>query len=294
MTTPYPFSKQTPCIPYFFTEHQVHDPCSFSKSPMKPALLHRTIQADPMFIQLGDNLLPIEPARMKQVHAPVYIDRLMTGEIADGFGNKSKKDMQAIRTTVANFVDAAGYALCSALHPGVVWSLTSGFHHARYAGGGGFCTINVLMLAAFELWDDSRARVLIVDGDGHFGDGCVDILEQKPEMKEYVSYFQHYDQKGYRALLEDAIREHNPDLIMYQAGADDWIGDPLGGTNTVAQLYQRDVATFTLAKRRGIPVVCNLAGGYAENFQDTLCIHLNTGEAMKEVYLGTEKRDLAS
>ncbi|HRS75302.1 MAG TPA: hypothetical protein P5282_10215, partial [Anaerolineaceae bacterium] len=156
MTTPYPFSKQTPCIPYFFTEHQVHDPCSFSKSPMKPALLHRTIQADPMFIQLGDNLLPIEPARMKQVHAPVYIDRLMTGEIADGFGNKSKKDMQAIRTTVANFVDAAGYALCSALHPGVVWSLTSGFHHARYAGGGGFCTINGLMLAAFELWDDSR------------------------------------------------------------------------------------------------------------------------------------------
>ena len=81
---------------------------------------------------------------------------------------------------------------------------------------------------------------------------------------------------------------------MYQAGADDWIGDPLGGTNTVAQLYQRDVATFTLAKRRGIPVVCNLAGGYAENFQDTLCIHLNTGEAMKEVYLGTEKRDLAT
>jgi len=54
----------------------------------------------------------------------------------------------------------------------------------------------------------------------------------------------------------------------------------------MAELYQRDMTTFHLAKLHGIPVVCNLAGGYAENFQDTLRIHLNTGEAMKEVYLG--------
>jgi hypothetical protein len=40
-----------------------------------------------------------------------------------------------------------------------------------------------------------------------------------------------------------------------------------------------------VAKRHGIPVVCNLAGGYAENYNNTLRIHRNTGEAMKEVYL---------
>jgi len=270
-------------IAYFFTERQVHDPCSFSKSPLKPALLHRIIQADPKFSQVETRIEPVELERMKQVHAPAYIDGLMAGDIADGFGNKSKKDMQAIRTTVGNFVAAAKCALTTTP---IVWSLTSGFHHARYAGGGGFCTINGLMLAAFELWKFHNARTLIVDGDAHFGDGCVDILEHKPEMKEYVSYFQHYNQKHYRALLEHAIREHNPDLIMHQAGADDWIGDPLGGTNTMTELYQRDVTTFQLAKLHGIPVVCNLAGGYAENFQDTLRIHLNTGEAMKEVYLG--------
>jgi acetoin utilization deacetylase AcuC-like enzyme len=270
-------------ISYFFTERQVHDPCSFSKSPLKPALLHRIIQEDMKFSQVETRIEPIEPERMKQVHASAYIDGLMAGEIADGFGNKSKKDMQAIRTTVANFLAAAECALTTSP---IVWSLTSGFHHARYAGGGGFCTINGLMLSAFELWKFHNARTLIVDGDGHFGDGCVDILEHKPEMKEYVSYFQHYDQRHYRALLEQAIREHNPNLIMYQAGADDWIGDPLGGTNTMVELYQRDMTTFALAKLHGIPVVCNLAGGYAENFQDTLLIHLNTGEAMKEVYLG--------
>ena len=271
-------------IPYFFTERQVHDPCSFSKSPLKPALVQRTIQHDQKFRHVSPGIInPIEPERMKQVHAPAYIDGLLAGDIADGFGNKSKKDMQAIRTTVGNFVTAAEYALT--ISP-IVWSLTSGFHHARYAGGGGFCTINGLMLAAFELWKFHNARTLIVDGDAHFGDGCVDILEHKPEMKEYVSYFQHYNQKHYRALLEHAIREHNPDLIMHQAGADDWIGDPLGGTNTMTELYQRDVTTFQLAKLYGIPVVCNLAGGYAENFHDTLRIHLNTGEAMKEVYLG--------
>lgn len=299
MTTPYPFSEYTPSIPYFFNEHQVHDPCSFSKSPMKPALLHRTIQADPKFIQLGDSLLPIEPARMKQVHALRYIDGLMTGEIADGFGNKSKKDMQAIRTTVANFVDAAEYALCSTLHPGVVWSLTSGFHHARYAGGGGFCTINGLMLAAFELWKFHNARTLIVDEDFHFFDGCAGILKHKPEMKEYVamlsSKYTHGGRddislKARRVELEEMIAKHRPDIIMYQMGVDMWIDDPLGGSLSGKQLYQRDLDTFDVAKRHGTPVVANLAGGYAMNYNDTLQLHMNSGEAMKEIYLGLKGR----
>lgn len=276
----------THTIPYFFTEKQVHDACSFSKSPMKPQLVQRTIQHDTKFRHVSPGIInPIEPSRMKLVHSERYVDGLMAAEIADGFGNKSKKDFQAIRTTVGNFVTAAEYALTEH-HPGVVWSLTSGFHHARHGGGGGFCTINALMLSAFELQKYHGTRTLIVDGDAHFGNGCVDILERIPGMKDYCDYFQNYNKKVYRALLEDAIANCRPGIIMFQAGADDWIGDPLGGNKTMEELYQRDLTTFDVAKRHGIPVVCNLAGGYAENYNNTLRIHRNTGEAMKEVYVG--------
>lgn len=273
-----------PTIPYFFTEKQVHDACSFSKSPMKPQLVQRTIQHDTKFRHVSPGIIcPIEPSRMMLVHSQRYVSGLMGGEIADGFGNKSKKDFQAIRTTVGNFVTAAEYALTE----GIVWSLTSGFHHARYDGGGGFCTINALMLSAFELQKYHNARTLIVDGDAHFGDGCVNILEWLPAMKDYCGYFQNYNKKIYRALLEAAVAKWQPGIIMFQAGADDWIGDLIGGGNkTMVELYQRDLTTFDVAKRHGIPVVCNLAGGYAENYNNTLRIHRNTGEAMKEVYLG--------
>ena len=282
-------------IPYFFTEKQVHDACSFSKSPMKPELVQRTIQNDSKFRHVSPGIInPIEPSRMMLVHSQRYVSGLMGGEIADGFGNKSKKDLQAIRTTVGNFVTAAEYALTDQ-HPGVVWSLTSGFHHARHNGGGGFCTINALMLSAFELQKYHNARTLIVDEDFHFFDGCVSILEKVPGMKDYVSMLSSrhthrthdaVNLNARRAELEEAIAKHNPGIIMYQAGADMWINDPLGGSLTMEELYQRDLTTFDVAKRHGIPVVCNLAGGYAENYNNTLRIHRNTGEAMKEVYLG--------
>lgn len=277
-------------IDYFFTDKQVHDACSFSKSPMKPALVQRTIQHDPKFRHVSPGIIgPIEPSRMKQVHSERYIDGLMAGEIADGFGNKSKKDFQAIRTTVGNFVVAAEHAVYLKETDeglGIVWSLTSGFHHACYAAAGGFCTINALMLSAFELQKYRGVRTLIVDGDAHFGNGCVDILERIPGMRDYVGYFQHYNTNTYRWKLEEAIAKHNPGIIMFQAGADDWVGDALMGRNTMEALYKRDLITFDMAKRHGIPVVCNLAGGYAENYNNTLRIHQNTGEAMKEVYLG--------
>lgn len=94
------------------------------------------------------------------------------------------------------------------------------------------------------------------------------------------------DLDAYREQLESVIRRDRPNLMLYQAGADNWICDPLGGCLTMAEMYQRDIITLGLAKRHGLKVVVNLAGGYAENYEDTLRIHMNTGEAIKEVYQG--------
>ena len=287
-------------IPTFFTESQLHDPCSFSKSPLKPGLLAERIQNDPAFKINSDLIGPVSPERLKQTHEARYIDGLMEGTIADGFGNKSKKDFKAIRTTVGNFLIAAEWAVAGRrdgnpeteiIHPGVVWSLTSGFHHANPGHAEGFCTVEALTLAAYELQKYRGLRTLVLDCDFHKGNGCMEMIERH-KMHRYCRYLQSnwtHAQPNlgkFRTELEVHLLEFEPDIIMYQGGGDMWVCDPLGGSLTMAELYQRDLIVFDLAKRYGIPVVCNLAGGYAENFEHTLQIHMNTGEAMKEVYHG--------
>ena len=66
------------------------------------------------------------------------------------------------------------------------------------------------------------------------------------------------------------------DLLIYQAGADPHVNDPLGGFLTTAELSERDRIVFSVAKSIGIPVVWNLAGGYQEPLSRVLEIHRNT------------------
>jgi acetoin utilization deacetylase AcuC-like enzyme len=75
------------------------------------------------------------------------------------------------------------------------------------------------------------------------------------------------------------------DLLMYQAGADPHVDDPLGGFLTTEQLTRRDEIVFSVARTLGIPVVWNLAGGYQEPVYEVLKIHNNTMRACIAAYL---------
>ena len=75
------------------------------------------------------------------------------------------------------------------------------------------------------------------------------------------------------------------DLLIYQAGADPHINDPLGGFLTTAELAERDQIVFSAAKAGGIPLVWNLAGGYQEPVAHILEIHRNTILACVSTYL---------
>ena len=78
------------------------------------------------------------------------------------------------------------------------------------------------------------------------------------------------------------------DVILYQAGADPHINDPLGGWLTTEQLAERDQIVFTMAKRLGIPIAWNLAGGYQTDedggIRPVLDIHDNTMRICHETY----------
>ena len=73
------------------------------------------------------------------------------------------------------------------------------------------------------------------------------------------------------------------DLLIYQAGADSHIHDPLGGYLSTAQMQRRDHIVFATCRLLNLPVAWNLAGGYQRDEQNSirpvLDLHDNTLKA---------------
>jgi acetoin utilization deacetylase AcuC-like enzyme len=85
--------------------------------------------------------------------------------------------------------------------------------------------------------------------------------------------------------LSSGLRQFEPDLLCYIAGADPYREDQLGGLSlTIEGLKKRDELVLRVARARDIPVMVTYAGGYARNVEDTVTIHCNTVVAAKEVF----------
>lgn len=85
--------------------------------------------------------------------------------------------------------------------------------------------------------------------------------------------------------LSSGLRQFEPDLLCYIAGADPYREDQLGGLAlTISGLKKRDELVFRVARTHDIPVMVTYAGGYARNLEDTVTIHCNTVIAAKEVF----------
>jgi len=88
--------------------------------------------------------------------------------------------------------------------------------------------------------------------------------------------------------LSSGLRQFEPDLLCYIAGADPYREDQLGGLSlTIDGLKKRDELVFRVAKTRGIPVMVTCAGGYARKVDDSVTIHCNTVVAAKAIFCGT-------
>jgi acetoin utilization deacetylase AcuC-like enzyme len=85
--------------------------------------------------------------------------------------------------------------------------------------------------------------------------------------------------------LSSGLRQCEPDLLCYIAGADPYKEDQLGGLAlTIEGLKKRDELVFRVARARNIPVMITFAGGYAQNVEDTVTIQSNTVLAAKEIF----------
>jgi acetoin utilization deacetylase AcuC-like enzyme len=64
--------------------------------------------------------------------------------------------------------------------------------------------------------------------------------------------------------------------VLYQAGADVHIDDPLGGVLTTEQMTERDRIVFAAARTHATPIAWNLAGGYQRPLGKVVDLHSNT------------------
>ncbi len=188
-----------------------------------------------------------------------------------------------------------------ALEHGVAINLGGGFHHAASAWAGGFCVYADVPLAVRMLYDEGKVeRVLVVDLDAHQGNGTAEVFEAWPwaaiydiyERDNFPSVKEAEDYPlpvasglsgiEYLDILYDtlpvALDKFKPDLVVYNAGSDPYVNDPLAGfCLTANDLADRDLAVVTMARERRIPFAMVLSGGYA---RDSWKIHADSIEGI--------------
>jgi acetoin utilization deacetylase AcuC-like enzyme len=214
---------------------------------------------------------------------------VLAGQIPNGFGNKDPAVNATLPWTSGSIISAAEWAIT---HGEPALSPTSGFHHAGWDYGAAYCTFNGLMVAALALHSRQLVRrVAILDLDQHFGDGTRDIIGRLG-----ISWIRHYTYGLAPATRENAgpwlnalpqlVREtvQSCDLVLYQAGVDPHIDDPLGGGLTAEQLARRDHIVFQGCRETGAPFVVNLAGGYQKPVDRVVELHVSMLRALSAVY----------
>lgn len=283
------------CPAVFYRPEMTAPRQGFSPSAAKPGLfVAHLAAARPGRFALRGDFAPVSRDELLAVHAAAYVDGVLAGRVRNGFGTLDAAVAASLRYTSGSLLAAARHVLASGAPAAL--SPTSGFHHAHYERGHGFCTFNGLVLVARRLADEGR-RVGILDFDAHAGDGTAALLGHSAlgwagRSVPHWSYGAEAGRGGGRRFDFDRFADMLParfgdcDLVLYQAGADPHEDDPLGGDMTTAELRRRDDCVFRVLGAAGVPVVWNLAGGYQEPLTRVLDLHLQTFDAMLEVYGG--------
>lgn len=234
-----------------------------------------------------------------RAHAPEYLDDL---EHLRWTPRTLASELPLTREIVDAYVLAAGgttQAARAALAQGLAANLGGGFHHAFADRAEGFCYVNDLAVAIRVLQHEGRIRrAAVVDLDVHQGNGTARIFAgdeavftlsvhqeaNYPMPKERsdldVGLANGVGDEEYLAVLARALEPvwaSAPDLLLYQAGADPYRDDQLGGLAlTLEGLERRDRMVLEGCAARGIPAAATFGGGYARRIEDTVAIHAAT------------------
>lgn len=202
-------------------------------------------------------------------------------------------------------------ALRHAAQGGWAVNLSGGYHHARRDLSHGFCLVNDVAVGLARLRHEGvHRRVLIVDLDLHQGDGnatmfagdhdvfTLSVHEEgifpipKAKSDLDIGLPGGTGDDEYLAAVDEALafarQRFEPEIVVYVAGTDPYVADPLGSLRiSEAGLCARDRRVAEFARENGAALVALPAGGYtpessrlsAAGFAAMLEIQRKTGPA---------------
>lgn len=288
----------------------------FSPSARKPAEVLKSWKKRRLPMKVIGDFEPATKRDFYLAHDLQMVDDILACRAPNGFGTMDEEIARSLPWTTGSMIAATLDAL---KHGGITASLTSGFHHASFNRAAAFCTFNGLAIAAMRARLAGANKVGVLDFDGHLGNGTDDIIahfgldwnehytlggnpivaDERKSRFGLGAFEETYGLPGSgRSITASRFLADLPkmmkrrfadcDVLLYQAGADSWVEDPLGGgVFDKAQMRQRDRIVFRQAMRLGLPTAWCLAGGYAEPLRKVLDLHDATAQeavaALKEV-----------
>ncbi len=205
----------------------------------------------------------------------------------------------------------ATVAAChAALRDGLAIHLGGGTHHAFCNRGEGYCFFNDSVIATRAIQAEGLARrILIIDCDVHQGNGTAAMLAKEPSVFTFSIHGRNNfplrkEQSDLDIALEDDATDvtyltelrralpgifelAKPDIAIYLAGADPYIGDRFGRLAISKDgLSQRDQFVLEACLKRRVPLAITMAGGYARHIQETVDIHIRTVRTASEMASG--------
>lgn len=231
-------------------------------------------------------------ALLAQAHCPAYLSRFLNNRLEEKEAKRLGlpwSEALARRSCLAPMGTLLSAHL--ALKHGIACHLAGGTHHAHYDFGSGFCITNDLAISARSLLKSGAVeRLLIFDCDVHQGDGTAAILADEPRAFTCSIHCQkNFPTRKSRSdldvglpvgleddayletvarTLDDLLDRVRPDLVLYDAGVDVYVGDPLGRLSiSLRGLRERERLVLSTCRRRGVPVATVIGGGYDDDRQ---------------------------
>jgi acetoin utilization deacetylase AcuC-like enzyme len=247
-------------------------------------LLVRDRLSEPRPVSLHNLLLVHTPEYLQALQEPETLARILGVEVRPR-DIEDTLDLQRLMT--GGTIQATRLALRTG---GIAVHLGGGFHHAGTGFGLGFCIFNDLAVAIRRLRTRGFGEpVLVVDLDLHDGNGTRQVFADDPTVHTLSVHNDHWgptdalastavalgpdvDDEEYlrtlREVLPPVFEAVRPGLVLYVAGTDPALDDPVGNWRLSAgAVLERDRLVTQLARGEGRswPLVVVLAGGYGRH-----------------------------
>jgi acetoin utilization deacetylase AcuC-like enzyme len=229
-------------------------------------------------------------AAIRRVHDGAYVDALASGEpraLAESQGFTWDEGLwRALRASTAGVLTAVDAVLGG--EERFAGSLSSGLHHAAFAHGSGFCSVNGLVVAAVHAIERYGAQVTVLDVDAHAGGGTDELLRHHglDAVRHLDLTVIPFDSYTHRTPRPGDVNIEDPTLDddAYLTALDRLLALlPTGGRHLVlhnagmdpyprisfAALEERERRIADAVHARGLSGVFVLAGGYTSSSSAT-------------------------